>query len=81
MSEVVSAMIADCEGRIAALTDMLEKLRWFQREFPHTAAAIVPVAEPRRKYTRRVVVAKPKKQRAQKRTDARSAPSSAKEPP
>lgn len=58
MSEHVAGMIADCESKIHQLTDIVEKLRWFQREFPHTAAAIMPADKPRRKYTLKIKAAK-----------------------
>jgi hypothetical protein len=41
----VQQTIDDSEQKIAALTDVVEKLRWFQREFPYSAAAVAP-AEP-----------------------------------
>lgn len=59
MSEYVDQMIADCESKLRTLGDMVEKLRWFQHEFPHTAAAIAPIGEkPTRTYARRAGPAK-----------------------
>jgi hypothetical protein len=43
MSAHLEATIADCESKIRQLTGLVENLRWFQREFPHSAAAIVPI--------------------------------------
>lgn len=40
MSEHIQAAIVDCEQKIGALTKLVEQLRWFQREFPHSAAAV-----------------------------------------
>jgi hypothetical protein len=80
MSEHVAGMIADCEGKIATLTDIVEKLRWFQREFPHTAAAVVPVEKSRRQYTRRAGKAK-KADKTNKQTKQGAGQPSAQEPP
>lgn len=61
MSEHIENAIADCESKIAQLTDLVEKLRWFQREFPHTAAAIEKKNDKPRKYKRRGKVDRPRK--------------------
>lgn len=87
MTTHVSEVIAYFKSKVVELTDLIEKLEWFQREFPHTAAAVVPISEPqRRKYTRRAVVKKPKAARKNDRqTDrqskARAIEPSAQEPP
>jgi hypothetical protein len=53
MSEHIERAIAEFETTIAKLTTTVENLRWFQREFPHTAAAVVPVEKSRRTYKTR----------------------------
>lgn len=41
MSEHVQRTIDDLKARRATLDDVIDKLEWFQREFPHTAAGLV----------------------------------------
>ena len=45
----ISEMIADCESKILELTGIVDKLRWFRREFPHAAAAVIVKRRRRRK--------------------------------
>jgi hypothetical protein len=66
MSEHIDRAIAEFEATIVKLTGLIENLRWFQREFPHTAAAVVPIEQPRRKYKQRAVAVKPKARRQHK---------------
>lgn len=45
MTDHVALAIEEIDQTIARLTDVRDKLRWFRQEFPHTAAAMVPVVE------------------------------------
>jgi hypothetical protein len=54
MKNYLDETIAVLEGRVQELTSVLEKLRWFRREFPHAAAAVTPATRRHRKGTRRM---------------------------
>jgi hypothetical protein len=44
MTDSIALAIEELSGKIAVLTDLRDKLVTFRREWPHTAAAMVPVA-------------------------------------
>jgi hypothetical protein len=43
MTDHLALALEDIEAKIATLTDLRDKLHWFRREFPRTAASMVPI--------------------------------------